>query len=130
METKRLNTLTQHMKDKGFDVRMAFVNRLRILDMKISSFGQTSDPVKESMNMICNQTYNEMYENPAQALGDDTLRDAKTRAKRFEEIYDGLTEFSKLSPTDRKKFIAAKKPHYIQPSLFTKKMLDQYNGHA
>ena len=129
METKKLNTLSLRMKDKGFTVRMAFVNRLRILDMKISSFGQTSDPVKESMNMICNQTYNEMYENPAETK-DNTLRDAKLRIRRFEEIYDGLGEFTKLSPTDRKKFIAAKKPRYIQPSLFTKKMLDQCNGHA
>ena len=129
METKKLNTLSLRMKDKGFTVRMAFVNRLRILDSKISSFGQTSDPVKESINMICNQTYNEMYENPAETK-DDTLRDAKLRVRRFEEIYDGLGEFAKLSPADRKKFIAAKKPRYIQPSLFTKKMLDQCNGHA
>lgn len=129
METKKLNTLSLCMKDKGFTVRMAFVNRLRILDMKISSFGQTSDRVKESINTICNQTYNEIYENPAETK-DNTLRDAKLRVRRFEEIYDGLGEFTKLSPADRKKFIAAKKPRYIQPSLFTKKMLDQCNGHA
>lgn len=129
MENNKLETLSQRMKEHGFTTRMAFVNRLRILDCKLETFSVGSDQIKESVNLICNQTYNEMYENPAEQK-EDTLKDAKVRVKRFEEIYDGLTEFTKLSQEDRAKFIKAKKPRYIQKSLFTRKMLDGCNGHA
>ena len=129
-ETKKLDILYKEMKECGFSVSMAYTNRLRILDAKLDNFIPTSENVKESINNIVNKTYEEMYDYPDMKPDDDSLEGTKTRAKRFEMIYDALTEFSKLDQKDRKEFIETHKPKMKCVRNIPAKVIDFERGRA
>ena len=130
LKTEKLEQLSADMKDKGFFVKQAYVNRLRILDLKIHHFGEDSDPVRTSINSIVNQTYEEMYDRPDVKNDENSQEDAIVRAKRFEGIYDALTEFSKLTHQQRNAFINRKKPRIKQLELFPKQVFDDMRGRS
>ena len=129
-KTPALNKLHNTMLDKGFDVRMAYINRLRILDLRLKSFPQKSTIVQNSINVIGNQTYEEMYDHPSVKQDEYSLENAKARAQRFEEIYDALQEFSLLAPETRSTFIKTHKPKMKQLELFSQNVFDEMRGRS
>lgn len=129
-KTPALNKLHNTMLDKGFDVRTAYTNRLRILDLRLKSFPQKSTVVQNSINVICNQTYEEMYDHPTIKQDEYSLENAKVRAQRFEEIYNALQEFSLLNPRARENFIKHHKPKMKQLELFQQAVFDEMRGRS
>ena len=127
-KTKKLNALSKAMKDKGFDVRMAYINRLRILDCKLDNFKKDSNPIKTSMHAIANQTYEEMYEHPSVNKGEIVSKEIK--ASRFEQIFDALEEFCGLSHEERISFIEKKRRNMKFFEFASKNIIDDMRGRA